>query len=320
AETLGIPQVGTDDSFFELGGHSLLAVKLIERIRTTLGEELPVRTLFTSPTPASLAARSAVSPSQDALGVLLPIRTSGRRAPFFFVHPGIVGVAWGYSPLLRFMPTDQPLYGLQARGLDGSAPLPGSVREMAADYVEQMRTVQESGPYRLAGWSFGGQVAQEMAVQLQAAGEEVEALVLLDAYTPEARKAAEAAFEAGREGPQYVVEGLDFLSDLTEEEIAPLHDIAQNIQMINPAHTPDVFHGDVLFLGAEHGNPEGTDVAGSWTPYTSGRIEEVKIPCRHEQMLLPDMLAHVWAAIARWIERGTPLHDPALPAVSAGDK
>ncbi|WP_405186299.1 amino acid adenylation domain-containing protein [Streptomyces anulatus] len=112
-------------------------------------------------------------------GVLLPLREEGSRPPLFCVHPA-AGIAWSYAGLTGPLGADQPLYGLQARGLDGARILPGSIAEMAADYVTQIRTVQPTGPYHLLGWSFGGVVAHEMAVQLQRMGEEVGILAVLD--------------------------------------------------------------------------------------------------------------------------------------------
>src|SRR6202035_6200465 len=96
-----------------------------------------------------------MSSIRDALGVLLPIRAHGSNPPFFCMPPG-GGVSWCYMPLARYVPADYPLYGLQDRGLDGASQLAGSVRDMAADYLEQIRAVQGSGPYHLLGWSFGG--------------------------------------------------------------------------------------------------------------------------------------------------------------------
>ncbi|GAB3676899.1 hypothetical protein GCM10028832_45840 [Streptomyces sparsus] len=111
--------------------------------------------------------------------MLLPLREEGSRPPLFCVHPA-AGIAWSYAGLTGPLGTDQPLYGLQARGLDGARVLPGSIAEMAADYVTQIRTVQPTGPYHLLGWSFGGVVAHEMAVQLQRTGEKVGLLAVLD--------------------------------------------------------------------------------------------------------------------------------------------
>ncbi|MFD3919673.1 amino acid adenylation domain-containing protein [Streptomyces sp. NPDC058595] len=132
---------------------------------------------------ADVPAAATPEPGPSALGggtgVLLPLREEGSRPPLFCVHPA-AGIAWSYAGLSGPLGTDQPLYGLQARGLDGSQVLPGSVAEMAADYVTQLRTVQPAGPYHLLGWSFGGIVAHEMAVQLQRAGEEIGLLAVLD--------------------------------------------------------------------------------------------------------------------------------------------
>ena len=93
-------------------------------------------------------------------------------------------------PLARYVPEDFRLYGLQARAFDGTSEFPGSVRDMAADYVEQIKTVQPAGPYRLLGHSFGGIVAHELAVQLREGGEDV-AIIVGDAYPQ--RPSGEAA-------------------------------------------------------------------------------------------------------------------------------
>ncbi|MEK8174903.1 thioesterase domain-containing protein [Streptomyces sp. M19] len=80
---------------------------------------------------------------------------------------------------------DQPVYGLQARGLTSDEPLPRTLWEQAADYAERIREVSPHGPYRLLGWSVGGILAHSVAVLLQEAGAEVELLALLDAFPAE---------------------------------------------------------------------------------------------------------------------------------------
>src|SRR5262249_13136222 len=92
------------------------------------------------------------------------------------------GLCWSYLPVVEHIPDGHPLYGLQARRDDDGSGFPGSIREMAADYIAKIRTIQETGPYHIAGWSFGGLVAHDGGVQLQAAGEQVAELILFDSF------------------------------------------------------------------------------------------------------------------------------------------
>lgn len=110
---------------------------------------------------------------------LVPVQPHGDRPPLFFVHP-VVGVVYPYYPLAHLLGNDQPFYGLQAAGLEpGQAPRT-KIEAMATDYIEAMRSVQPKGPYYLGGWSFGGWVAFEIASQLQASGDPVAFLGLID--------------------------------------------------------------------------------------------------------------------------------------------
>src|ERR1700691_1561146 len=139
AAVLCLDGVGAGDSFFDLGGHSLLATRLVNPVREVLGAELPVRAVFETPTAAALAARLDQPFMTDALGgLLLPIRPHGSNPPLFCILPA-AGLSWCYTPLSRYVPADQRLYGLQARGLDGTSPPARSVREMAAEYAGQIR-------------------------------------------------------------------------------------------------------------------------------------------------------------------------------------
>jgi thioesterase domain-containing protein len=126
-------------------------------------------------------------------GPLVAIQTEGARPALFCVH-GIGGTILNYGHLARCLPEDQPVYGLQARGIDGEEAPFTRIQDMAAEYIRQIRVVQAEGPYYLSGYSFGGLVAFEMACRLEAEGQIVAQLLLLDSsphevlrMSPEAR-------------------------------------------------------------------------------------------------------------------------------------
>ncbi|WP_223636166.1 non-ribosomal peptide synthetase [Corallococcus sp. EGB] len=190
-EVLRVPRVSITDNFFELGGHSLLALRLIASIRVHTGHALPMAALFQYGTVEQLARRlQQETPSLPANLVRLAAGAEGIR-PFFLVHGGGGGVM-GYSELVRQLGRERPVYGLSAPGLEGGALPPASVEALARDYLDQVRTVQPRGPYLLGGWSFGGLVALEMARQLQALGEQVELLALMDSTVPTPQPRPEA--------------------------------------------------------------------------------------------------------------------------------
>jgi len=171
--------LGVDESFFELGGDSLQALELIVQIEKATGRRLPLETLFETPTVQRLAAELQRTTQRDEWSSLAPLQKTGTKPPLYLVHttPGDV---LGYGNLIHHLGADQPCYGFQALGLKDGAEPHESIESMAAHYVRLLQQFQPHGPYYLGGWCFGGIVAVEMAQQLQEAGEEVAALLLLE--------------------------------------------------------------------------------------------------------------------------------------------
>jgi len=184
SHALGVERISMNDDFFELGGHSLMAVGLFIEIEKKLGHKLPLATLFQAPTIGQIAAIIEKGDWSAPWSPLVPIKPSGDNQPFFCIH-GADGAVLFYNKLASLLAPEQPVYGLQAQGLDGGQIVHGSMEAMAALYIKEMRAVQPRGPYFLGGYSFGGLLALEIARQLRAQGLQVAMLVLFDTNNPD---------------------------------------------------------------------------------------------------------------------------------------
>ncbi|MFG3041233.1 amino acid adenylation domain-containing protein [Streptomyces sp. NPDC048330] len=326
ADNLGLESVGIDDNFFHRGGHSLRATLLISRIRAVWDTRITISDLFQSPTPALLAEHIAAGSGADALGTVLPIRAAtaanSGEAPLFCVH-AVSGVSWGYAGLLPHLDQDRPVIALQARRLAGPHGAPASLEEMADDYLAEIRRIQPHGPYHLLGWSFGGLVAHAVAARLEAAGEEVALLALLDSYPlPDGFRAPEIDGRhvltalLGTLGETVPVRCADTTPDIAElaealrgadpvlgalehaQAAAVVAATLDNLRM-RYRYVPDVaFAGDAVFFDAT-GTPAPLPGAAAWAPYLTGRIEEFAVDCEHARMTEAEPLREIGRVLAR---------------------
>ncbi|GGK36819.1 amino acid adenylation domain-containing protein [Nocardia camponoti] len=337
SEVLGVERVGADDGFFELGGNSLLATKVVAALRDQ-GIEMPVQVMFGDATPSAIATKldgtDAGAVMAAALAPVLPIRATNDplAKPLFCVHPAI-GLSWCYAGLLAHLAPERPVYGLQAPHVSGGVGF-ATIPEAAAAYIDHIRSIQPTGPYHLLGWSLGGLIAQEIAVQLQDAGHEVAVLAMLDSYQLGDRwldtampSVADIIGEFGAD----LLDGATLPADLDLSEAAELLRsqpgpfAALSLDNLRHLYTgyadgtvmanhfrPRVFDGDLLFFTATADEINAADPdrnAQAWQPFVTGTIHNNDLPCRHSGMTSPESLAVIGPVLHR--------HLDAVPEITA---
>ncbi|MEU0119325.1 alpha/beta fold hydrolase [Streptomyces bobili] len=209
---------------------------------------------------------------------VLPLRAGGSAPPLFCIHPGFA-LCWAYARLMRGLGSAQPVYGIQARGIRGDEPLPETFDELVDDYVRLIRSIRPHGPYQLLGWSFGGLAAHAMATRLQADGEDVGLLAMMDTIlikdpseltTPAHAQQIDAEFAAVRD----IVPNPDQLLR-----------VVANLDRLRGTFKPNCFEGDLVMFTAGREKPRTPPVPVAWEPHVSGRVVEHRIDCSHLTMM-----------------------------------
>jgi amino acid adenylation domain-containing protein len=197
-EVLNIDSLGIRDNFFELGGHSLLAVKLFKAIESEFGQNLPLAILFEAPTIEQLA-RLLQTPNKTKsfASLVLLKRGNSRKTPLFLIHD-VDGETILYLNLARHLDSEQPVYGIRPYSQTGYPILHTRISEMVEHYLQEIRKIQPQGPYLIGGLCAGGVLAVEIACQLQALGEEVPLVAIIDAINPDERGKSDLATENRR--------------------------------------------------------------------------------------------------------------------------
>ncbi|MGB8356511.1 MAG: thioesterase domain-containing protein, partial [Chthoniobacteraceae bacterium] len=315
---LRVEHISIYDDFFELGGHSLMAVSLFTEIEQKLGRKLPLATLFQATTLEQIASVIQQKGWTAPWSPLVPIQPLGTKEPFFCIH-GADGAVLFYNKLASLFAPDQPVYGLQAQGLDGGHIVHSSMEAMAALYIKEIRAVQGKGPYFLGGYSFGGLLALEMAIQLRAQGEPVAMVALLDAnnpamparrYTLQERIVLRTRVIAGLSLKQKIAFVLDrgwrklkviillkkealkirvYKSKSKHKEIIPVNYRILHVREANIAaahnYKPRIYNGALTLIRAENPN-DGFEFDSKlgWGGLAAEGIEIHDVPGQHETM------------------------------------
>jgi amino acid adenylation domain-containing protein len=178
SKLLKIDKIGRHDNFFELGGHSLLIIELLGLLKLE-GIESSVGMLFKNPTIKSFSASISQQKDKVIEQQAIPLRQTGTQRPLFLVHELSGEVFYGLG-LTQYVNADIPVYGLMGQPL--GEVFYQTMPALAMRLIPMIRAIQPKGPYRLAGWSFGGTLAYEIATQLIGADETVEFLGFFDSY------------------------------------------------------------------------------------------------------------------------------------------
>jgi acetoacetyl-CoA synthetase len=319
--------IGLQDDFFQLGGNSLHAARLAAKIGTLTGRNLPLESFLYAPTIERLAlllrAEETVSSS-----TLVTLRKGNSERPLFFAH-SMSGTLLELWALARQMNCRSAVYGIQGRGLREDEVPSSRVEEMAADYVEQIRSVQPHGPYAVAGFSMGGLIALEIAQQLLQYGEAVDLVALIDTQLDEhcltfqdwllhqrCRVDLELREIYGRSWPEragYILlkaghfadrlrvlagkapkrSGVDEQALRGVLSLSPRHrKIILALRVAMAAYRPKPYSGKVTFFHATVPNPRWPDPLRVWRGVCR-QLEVVEVQGGHSNLILPPCVGYV---------------------------
>jgi thioesterase domain-containing protein/acyl carrier protein len=204
ARQLEVPTTGVDPQakITSLGIDSMSLIGLVGELAELIGQDLPADVIWehdsVSRLAKFLATRNVDAPDDDASSGNVTTDTTenlyfsrshrwmpchaihpdGSRDPFFLA-PEVDGGVFGYQRLAQHLGPDQPTYILSLPNVPVL-----SIEHLAAAMIDDLRTVQRVGPYRLGGYCFGGVLAYEIARQLDAMRQKVSLLVMLDGLPP----------------------------------------------------------------------------------------------------------------------------------------
>ena len=325
AGVLGRERFGVDEDFFASGGHSLAALEVIAAVEEQLGLSVSIGALFAHPTVQALAASIAGERGEGAeFAPVLPLReqptahdATDAPAPLFILPPA-GGLGWCYAGYLSHLPAQQGVYAVQAEAFsDPQAGFASSLQELAEGYLAQIeKTLAErSLPRRFAlmGWSVGGTAAVQVAALAQAAGAQVERVILLDAYpseqwqgvpAPDEQESFRALLRMGGLPEPAADERLDLpgtlerlqragsaMGYLPEEKLGVcLGSMRASAALMRGAEQA-FFEGDVLLVGVPHEDQPYLDAAG-WSAHASS-FRSVLLEGTHPDLVNPARLAEV---------------------------
>ena len=309
--------IGVRDSFWELGGQSLTALRLMRRIEKQFGRTLPLTTLLQIPTIEELAKLLQQNGCPTKWSSLVALQPNGTMPPFFCVH-ALGGLVVGFRHLARHLGDDRPVYGLQAQGMEGKSPILTRVEDMAAHYIQEIRTVQPYGPYYLGGLCFGGWIAYEMAQQLCGQSEEVGLLALFDSYTENSSRRSlmlkllrlpprqSLAFLRERLGlhPQKVK--ADFQRRLLPR---PVRQVRRALRAASDAYVPRPYPGRItLFKPTQKSVFSSGDPAARWNELAAGGLDIQEIPGKHENLFTEPQVIVLARRLNTCLERAREEH------------
>ena len=292
-DVLDVRPIGVTDSFFALGGNSFLAARMMIRVQQQLSRRVPMAALLQADTVAQLARLLGERPSTPGAPTLVRLAT-GSAIPFFCVHP-IGGHVLCYAELARCLGDVRDFYGLQARGLQGEAAPFTDLARMAAHYLAEIRTVQPTGPYLLGGWSMGGTVAFEIALQLAAAGEDTQRLVLIDTETGAVARSTESAVCRQPRPGHEIPPGID------PEQLEHLFRVVTSNDRALAEYRERAYPGALTLIRARE-QPAGRPHDLGWSEYVSGALHVHTVPGDHYTMLQRPHVDAVGAALRLLLE------------------